>query len=95
MYDWLYDAVLALLTEYDPIGIAFCSDEYEPELRTILPRLGDATSAKELAIILHEEFARWFFPELAGLPADYQPLAEEIWETYLLWASGWWPRNWS
>lgn len=94
MYDWLYDAVLAILATHDPIGIAFHPYEYEPEVGSILPRLGDAASAGELTAIIHDEFARWFSPHMAGKAEGYRPIAEEIWEAYLLWASGWWPANW-
>lgn len=94
-YDWLYDVVLELLAEYDPIGIALCVDEYEPEVSTILPRLGEAQTSKELAAIIHEEFERWFSPNMAGSSEDYLLLAKDIWEAYLLWASGWWSDCWS
>jgi hypothetical protein len=44
-YEWLYDVVLAILAEHDPIGIALSTPpEYDPEVRTILPRLGGAAT---------------------------------------------------
>jgi len=85
-FDWLYDAVLALLAEHDPIGIAFHPSEYDPEVRTILPRLGEAATVEDLTRILHEEFVRWFCPRTAGLPSRYWPIAEDLWEVYLRWS---------
>ena len=40
-YGSLFDSITALLFRHDPIGINFedNTDEYEPEARTILPRL--------------------------------------------------------
>lgn len=85
-FEWLYDEALALLADHDPIGIAFHPSEYDPEVRTILPRLGEAATVEDLTSILHEEFVRWFSPHIAGPPSRYQPLAEDLWEAYLRWS---------
>jgi hypothetical protein len=84
-YGALYDEISSILFRHDPIGI--CSetntDEYEPEVGTILPRLSEAGSAKELSRIIHEEFFRWFNgDDLVGPPSKYDKIAEEIWDAY-------------
>jgi hypothetical protein len=87
-YEWLYDVVLAILAEHDPIGIAYHPTGYDPEVRTILPRLGEAATVEDLTGIVHEEFVRWFSPRTAGPPVRYQPIAEQIWDAYLWWSDG-------
>ena len=56
----LYDAVLAILFDADPVGInfEFNTDEYEPEVGTILPRLSKCHSVDDLQRVIHEEFLR-------------------------------------
>ncbi len=90
-FEWLYDSMLAILAEDDPIGIAFDPTEYEPEEGTILPRLGEAATVEELTGIIHEEFVRWFSPHIAGPRQRYRPIAQRIWEAYLWWGDG---RDW-
>ena len=82
-YGSLFDSVAALLFRHDPIGIAFenpCTDEYEPEAGTILPRLRECKSANDVLRVVHEEFVRWFDPEIAGAESVYTEIASEIWE---------------
>jgi hypothetical protein len=85
-FEWLYDTALMLLAEHDPIGIAFHPSEYDPEVRTILPRLGEAATVEDLTRILYEEFVRWFSPHTAGPLSRYRPIAEDLWEAYLRWS---------
>ncbi len=85
-FEWLCHVVLTILAEHDPIGIAFHPTEYDPEVRTILPRLGEAATVEDLTGIVHEEFVRCFSPRTAGPPMRYQPIAEQIWEAYLWWS---------
>lgn len=83
-YGTMFDAIAALLFRHDPIGISSDNnpDEYEPEARTILPRLRNCHSADDTLRVVHEEFIRWFDEQTAG-PLDlYTPIASEIW---LLW----------
>jgi hypothetical protein len=82
-YGDLFDSVAALLFRHDPIGIAFenpHTDEYEPETRTILPRLRDCESAGDVLPVVHEEFVKWFDSSIAGPPEAYIQIAAEIWE---------------
>lgn len=80
-YGELFDSVTALLLRHDPIGINFKvnPDEYEPETRTILPRLRSCQSSADVLRVVHEEFSRWFGADTAGRPRRYAEIADEIW----------------
>jgi hypothetical protein len=77
LYGALFDDVSAILYRHDPIGINFDTntDEYDPEARTILPRLRHCTSVDEAVVIVHEEFQRWFGAQTAGPASRYQEIA--------------------
>lgn len=73
------------MREADPIGliaIGAPDDEYDPEVRTILPRLGEANSAGDVQRIVHEEFVRWFSVEVTGPEARYAAVSKEIWQAW-------------
>ncbi|MES1180460.1 MAG: hypothetical protein ABUL66_01215, partial [Verrucomicrobiota bacterium] len=78
MYSELFDATAALLFRLDPIGINYDTntDEYEPEVGTILPRLKDCRSEDDVCRVIHEEFARWFGD--AGPQKNYKPIGAEL-----------------
>lgn len=65
----------------DPIGINFedNTDEYEPEVGTILPRLHDVHSVEDVRRVIHEEFVKWFELSTAGPQEKYQVVAERVW----------------
>jgi hypothetical protein len=83
-YGALFDEIAAILFELDPVGINFESntDEYEPEVGTILPRLRSCSSVADARRVIHEEFVRWFEPETAGPESNYQEAAERIWAAW-------------
>lgn len=83
-YGSLFEEVSAILFEEDLVGIAFetNTDEYEPEVGTILPKLGHACSSTDVAEIVREEFIRWFGPEYGGESETYLPVAERIWDAW-------------
>ena len=84
-YGALYVHVSRLVREADPIGliaIGTPKDEYDVEVCTILPRLREATSARDVQRIVHEEFVHWFTAEIAGPPEIYATVSEEIWKTW-------------
>jgi hypothetical protein len=83
-YGALYDELLALLFRRDPIGInrGTNTDEYDAEVRAILPRLESCRSAADVARVAHEEFIRLFDPAIAGSRARYERIAPEIWELW-------------
>jgi hypothetical protein len=77
-----YDGLSKILFTEDPVGINFeeNTDEYEPEVGTIIPRLGDCRSVDDVRRIVHEEFVKWFDVATAGPPEKYQTVAKRIWE---------------
>ncbi len=83
-YGQLFDSIAALLFRHDPIGINFDenTDEYEPEVGTILPRLHDCRSAADVLRVVHGEFVRWFDSGTAGPQERYARIASEIWELW-------------
>jgi len=83
-YGVLFESVSAILFKADLIGINFESntDEYDPEVGTILPRLGQAKSVHDVALIVHEEFCRWFGVEESFAVGHYQDVAEQIWREW-------------
>ena len=80
-YHHLFDDVQALLFRHDPVGINFetNTDEYDPEVGTILPRLRSCTCAADVGSVVHEEFTRWFDADIAGPRERYSAIASEIW----------------
>jgi hypothetical protein len=60
IYGDLFEAVSAILFRRDPMGINFVenTDEYEPEVGTILPRLRTCMTEADVRRVVHEEFSR-------------------------------------
>jgi hypothetical protein len=86
-YGNLYSQVAAILFEADPVGInvGFNTDEYEPEVSTILPRLRECSSAADVQRVLLEEFTRWFSAEVVKPEVSrdqYAGPAAKIWELW-------------
>jgi hypothetical protein len=79
----LAEAVAKAIDESDPIGllaIGAPADEYDPEVRTILPRLPGANGVEDVLAIVHEEFSRWFGADTAGPRQAYESAASRIWD---------------
>lgn len=74
----------AILFKGDPIGINFGTntDEYEPEVRTILPRLVGCGSSQEAQRVIFEEFEKWFGVGHAGPIERYDGLAQRVWHVW-------------
>ena len=83
-YKVLFEETSAILFRHDPIGLDFETniDEYDPEARTILPRLPSCSSAEDVTQIVHEEFVRWFDRDVAGPASQYAEPAQEIWHLW-------------
>ena len=81
-YGDAYARLSAILFAEDPIGINFDenTDEYEPEVGTILPHLDSCRSVEEVNRLLYSEFVRWFGVATAGPPTRYRRIAERVWE---------------
>jgi hypothetical protein len=80
-YGELYDRLSRLLFKWDPIGINFeeNTDEYEPEVGTILPRLRSCATADDVQKVVHDEFCRWFDADQAGPLESYERIGRDIW----------------
>ena len=80
----LYADLVLVLFAYDPIEIDFDvnTDEYEPEVRTIFPRLAAARSVTDVEDIVFEEFSRWFGKETVGPRERYARIAQEVWSVW-------------
>ncbi|MGH9423343.1 MAG: hypothetical protein ACRD3J_25440, partial [Thermoanaerobaculia bacterium] len=62
-YQDLVAAVERAINEADPIGLIASgapSDEYSPEIGTIIPLLVNAHRPDDVTGVLHGEFLRWF-----------------------------------
>ena len=83
LYGELFEAIATLLFRHDPVGINYetNADEYEPEARTILPRLRECRSEADVNRVVGEEFDRWF-GDSAGANKNYEAIAKEIWELW-------------
>lgn len=83
-YRELYSEVEAILFKHDLMGINFedNTDEYSLEVDTILPRLQEAKNKENVALIIYEEFNRWFDEDLAKDKNNpkYMAMATEVWE---------------
>lgn len=81
-YRPLRNAVAATIAKADPINLLALGapgDEYDQEVRAILPLLPSATSEAEVCTIIRSEFVRRFGDEVAGPPARYTEAATAIW----------------
>lgn len=77
-----FEAVLKVLFTHDPMGICDHSEgasEYAAEVNSILPRLKNAASAKDVLAIVFEEFVRWFGANENRNSSKYEVVASEIW----------------
>ncbi len=90
-YAGLYEEVEALLFRHDPMSINFGSntDEYDPEVETILPRVTSGQTLKEMQQIIYQEFVRWFSLEDVGSdPGRFEAIAEDVHSAVLRHRSG-------
>lgn len=85
-YGELFSVLAEILFRHDPMGINFeeNTDEYEPEVGTILPRLRHCKSVEDVAEVVRKEFLHWFDFEPVDAKEKYQAVAEEIWRVWSL-----------
>jgi hypothetical protein len=83
-YGAFFERASEIFFRHDPMGIAFDdnTDEYDPEVATILSRLRTAKSADDVRRIVHEEFGRWF-DGFQGPESRYAAVAEELWQAWM------------
>lgn len=82
----LVAAVERAINEADPIGLLASgapSDEYAPEIGTIIPLLANAHGADDVTAVLHGEFLRWFGEGTAGPRQAYEAPTRQIWDALL------------
>jgi hypothetical protein len=77
-----FEEVSEILFRHDPMHVnaGFNTDEYNPEVGTILPRLKECRSARDVQKVVYEEFAQWF-----GIPGEqqkYRAPSQEIWSAW-------------
>jgi hypothetical protein len=80
-----YVQLLEILFRQDPIEINYAdnTDEYDPGVGTILPRLSEARSAADVGQIVREELERWFGMTIANRsPERIRGAADEIWQAW-------------
>jgi hypothetical protein len=79
-YKSAYARLAALLFEEDPIGINFGdnSDEYEPEVGSILRQLASCRGMEDIQSMVHREFCAWFDAYTAGPRGHYARIAARI-----------------
>ncbi len=86
-YKELCSTAEAILFDHDPIriNVGFNTNEYAPEVGTILPRLKNANNESDVVDIVHEEFVRWFGTKIAGDKEQlvYRNIAAEVWQAWL------------
>ena len=84
-YAGLYEEVESILFRHDPVGINFedNTDEYAPEVSTILPKVVRATSRDEVQQVVRDEFERWFGPSTTFREETFEPIAAEVFEAVL------------
>jgi len=85
-YANIFSEASGILFRHDAIGISFGdnTDEYDPEVGTILPRLSRCHSSADARKVVFEEFCEWFGPEIAGDEMMYDAIAKELW---VLWSA--------
>ncbi len=82
----LASAVERAINDADPMGLlkgGAPTDEYGPEIGTIVPRVVNAQNVDEITALVHEEFLRWFGDDTAGPRQAYEAPARRIWEAVL------------
>ena len=75
----LFEALRDIVLASDPIQIGATRDEYDPEIKRLVPRLSEFRSADELHAFLHRLFVEMFDSPTAGPPSLYRDMADEIW----------------
>lgn len=78
----LFCKLSRILYSHDPMGIGYEEDEYDPEARTIQPRLTECQSLDDCESVVKEEFVKWF-TEKSVKDIDFRPISIEIWDTWI------------
>jgi hypothetical protein len=75
-------AVLDILAQHDPMDIVRDENpaEYEPIVRTVVPRLRSARCVEDAQRIVHEEATHWLPDGRVGPESAYVLIGQEVWE---------------
>jgi hypothetical protein len=84
-YPELVAELTRIFAEDDPMGLmdddGMNAIEYDGEIGTILPRLGDCESSEDVQAVIAEEFSRWFNGG-GKFPQHFRATAERVWEAW-------------
>lgn len=80
----LVEAISDTLFRADPVGINLGTniDEYGSEAETIVIALPNTSGPRDVQRLVHECFVQWFDSQMAGPPARFAGLADEIWDLW-------------
>lgn len=83
LYGAFFHEVSKILYRHNPLDYpGLPPDEYEPEAATILARLEEAHSLRELRRIIYEELSWWFGVESVGPESRWEEAAREVWAAW-------------
>jgi hypothetical protein len=83
-YAGLYEDLESILSRHDPDRDFVNLDGYNPEVATIIPKVVNATSRREVEQVLLDEFDGWFGPETEEA---FESVAAEVFEAVLRYRS--------
>ena len=81
--DTLQDRVRKIINRHDPVGLLKMgapTDEYDSELKRIIPLLSEVGSRDELHEKVYQLFVEMFRPATVGSKAQYAGLSEELYQ---------------
>lgn len=78
----LFCKLSRILYSHDPLRIGYEDDEYDPEARTILPRLKECQSLDDCERVIKEEFTKWFTKKTVK-DINFRQISIEVWEAWI------------
>jgi len=81
----LFHGISEILFEHDLMGINFGTntDEYEPEVGTIIPELQKCSDHKDVQRVICQNFVYWFGDEACKKESDYEDVAKGVWRVWV------------
>ena len=88
MHQELFDEVSGVLYHRDPARIGITTDYhnyevYDPHTGLVLPALLEATSSEHLAVLIRNEFIRFYGDRETGPIENFKWIAHDIWDAWL------------
>lgn len=85
----MFNGVRGVLCHHNPMqfGIELPVDYkmYDTQVQGILARRPEVHSPQQVLHTVHEEFGRWFVPEIVGEMQRYSSIAQDVWDLYQTW----------